>query len=550
MKSDKFEKYLNNIEFDDKPDYSHRDELEQRLLTFLAGKSSQKLNKKWAWSDRGLRFAAAAMIFIVVIIGIHFLDTPIDRASTVFAAAMDNIKQARTFSCIVIMEGLYDDYGELKKFLYKNKVLFKEPDCERREELTSPWQEEEGKITIINFSKQLALTIKPFEKTAELHNVTDGDELNTSMRDFLIEESLGTFDDLGNVELNGQIVRMIRSTDKAWVYTIWVDQKTNYPVQIELKLPEQNFIPILYTSIQIDTELDDKLFSLEPPEGFELKFTDAAERKDFYNVDTIPQTSGKQKAFLSINEILDKWEAGYGSILSMKVKYTEDITLPDPNGKETILHTTVETIQDGKKYCYKYFSSNPDFRRSEGNRERAYDGEISTSYKYFEYNLPRPIMYGEIAKKDLKSAELGNGNSLAQYMMLSRYYLNPKYPDGETYFAFWVRSRLNESRLNLNSEVKIRPELETVLGESCHVVEASHGNDVQRFWLAHNKSLLVMKYEIFDKRGQFVQDRIEVLKIASVITDKGEIWYPTEIKSVTVDTTIKLGTVQTHECKV
>ena len=127
MKPDEFERYLNNIEFDDKSNYSHRDKLEQKLLTSLAGKSSQKLNKKWAWSDRALRFAVAAVIFLVMILGIHFLDTPIDGASTAFAAAMDSVRQARTFSCIEIIEGLYNNNGIPKKFQYKKMkaVLFR-----------------------------------------------------------------------------------------------------------------------------------------------------------------------------------------------------------------------------------------------------------------------------------------------------------------------------------------------------------------------------------------------------------------------------------------
>ncbi len=235
----------------------------------------------------------------------------------------------------------------------------------------------------------------------------------------------------------------------------------------------------------------------------------------------------------------------------MKVRYTEDITLPDPNGKEKILHKTVEMIQEGKKYYYKCFSFDLDLPENEDNREWAYDGEISTTYRYYEYNLPSPIIYGIIAKEDDESAGLlGNVNNLANYMMISRYYLNPEYPDGETYFAFWIRSYLNASREDNKFTVIVRPELETILGEPCHVVEAGYGNEVKRFWMAHNKGLLIMKYENYDKRGQFVENRIEVLKIANVMTDKGEVWYPCEIKTVNIDTVIKLGTVQTHECKV
>ncbi|MHC4440479.1 MAG: hypothetical protein ACYS3S_24275, partial [Planctomycetota bacterium] len=55
-------------------------------------------------------YAAAVMIFAVIIIGFIELDKPIG-ASTVFAAAMDNVRQARTFSCISIFEVTYEDKG-------------------------------------------------------------------------------------------------------------------------------------------------------------------------------------------------------------------------------------------------------------------------------------------------------------------------------------------------------------------------------------------------------------------------------------------------------
>ena len=559
----KIEKVVNKFYFGKRNETKTTGELDKRIINdalpeyeqSLKTHSAEKQPNIWRIIMRNkiVKLAAAAVILLAIILGINLTGTSIDGASTAFAAAIDTIKNARTFSCIVITDGLYDDNGTPKKFQYKNKIMFKKPDLERSEELASPWPGEEGKTTITNYSKKQILTIIPAEKTAELQYVKDGSELNTSIREWLIQQSLGTFDDLGDVELNGQTVHKIRSTEKVLVYTIWIDPKTNYPVQVELKLPEQNFIPILYTSIKIDTEIDDKLFSFEPPEGYDFKIKDAADNTDFQNMtsgSSSPGSSGKQKAFLSINDILDKWEAGYSSIHSMKVKYTMDTSLPDPNGKETILHTTVETIQDGKKFYYKSISTNPDLRRSEEYREGAYDGEISTSYKYYEYNLPSPIMYGEIAKEDSESAELGNDNNLANYMMLSRYYLNHEYPDGETYFAFWIRSYLNASREDNKFTVIVRPELETILGEPCHVVEAGYGNEVKRFWMAHNKGLLVMKYENYDKIGQLTENKMEVLKIASVMTDKGEVWYPCEIKNVNIDTAIKLGTVQTHECKV
>ena len=59
-----------------------------------------------------------------------------------------------------------------------------------------------------------------------------------------------------------------------------------------------------------------------------------------------------------------------------------------------------------------------------------------------------------------------------------------------------------------------------------------------------------MKFETFNIRGKFVEVSMRILKIAKVMTGKGELWYPTEIEQVLVDTVMKLGSVQTHKCQV
>ncbi|HUU17615.1 MAG TPA: hypothetical protein VMW72_10735 [Sedimentisphaerales bacterium] len=238
-------------------------------------------------NNRITKLAAAAVIFIaMIILGINYMGTPIDGASTVFAAAMDSIKQARTFSCITIFEATYEDEGKDGKYLSKTKKMFKEPNRERRVQLTSPWPRFVGEIRITDFKKRQELTIRPAEKTAILYDkssdyyVDDNTgelkltELNTSLRDYLLKLSEEAVEDLGNVELDGQQVRMLQTHKNSRVTAVWIDLETNFPVQIEHKWPDQIRSPVLYKSIQIDTELDDSLFSLEPPEGYDLrKFT-------------------------------------------------------------------------------------------------------------------------------------------------------------------------------------------------------------------------------------------------------------------------------------
>jgi len=259
--------------------------LAQEKLKQMQSASIQPNIWRIIMKSRITKLAVAAVIIIALMLGINYLDTPIDGASTVFAAAMDRVKQARTFSCTVIFEVQYEDGRKRGKYLLKQKLMFKEPDRERKELLTSapPWPQDVGKVTIWHYGKRQHLQFRPFDKTAEFHDMSsDYDidnktgelkltQLNTSLRDRLLELSAGAVEDLGRVELNGQSVRILQSRKDKRITTVWVNPETSYPVQIEHKWTDQNRAPVMYTSIQIDAYLDDGLFSLKPPEGYTVR---------------------------------------------------------------------------------------------------------------------------------------------------------------------------------------------------------------------------------------------------------------------------------------
>ena len=231
---------------------------------------------------RMTKYATAAVIALVIIIGIIEIGKPVGGANAVFAAAMDSVKEAGTFSCTVVCEVSYQDGEVYGTYLSKEKRMFKEPDWERREQLTSPWPRYIGEITITNYDTRQRLVLRPVEKTATLHDVSseyrideETDELeltqlNTRIRDYLLGWSEGAVEDIGSVELDGQPVRLLRSRKDKRIMTVWIDPETNYPVQIEITCTNHDHPPVMFTSIRIDTYLDDNLFSLEPPEGYTL----------------------------------------------------------------------------------------------------------------------------------------------------------------------------------------------------------------------------------------------------------------------------------------
>jgi outer membrane lipoprotein-sorting protein len=235
--------------------------------------------------------AVAAVIAVAVVLGLINLGAPGKGAGVVYAAAMDRVRQARTFSCVESFEMPYQNGEERGRYVLKQKLMFKEPDRERREQLTAapPWPRDAGKVTIWHYGKRQRLEYWPFDKTAEFHDmnsdyVVDDEtgelelsQLDTRIRDSLLKVSAGAVEDLGEAELDGQSVRLLRSQKGERITTVWVDPKTNYPVQLEQKWTDPKRGPVMFASIEIGSELDAALFRLEPPEGYTLR----ADRPDW-----------------------------------------------------------------------------------------------------------------------------------------------------------------------------------------------------------------------------------------------------------------------------
>lgn len=263
-----------------------KDTLRAEKISKTAGVTSRQPN---VWSammqSRVTQYAAAAVVVLAMIVGIIELGGTAGGASTVFAAAMESVKRARTFSCIEILEMTYEDRGQRGEYLMKQKWMFKEPDRERHETLTAapPWPQNVGEITIWHYGKRQQLVLRPFDKTAEFHDMSSDYEidektgelkltqLDTSLRDRLLAWSAGAVEDLGRVKLDDRTVRMLQSQKNNRITTVWIDPETKFPVQIELKWTDQSRSPVMYASIEIDTRLDDGLFSLECPEGYALR---------------------------------------------------------------------------------------------------------------------------------------------------------------------------------------------------------------------------------------------------------------------------------------
>lgn len=259
------------------PQVTARD-LDRVRQTLTSQQHQQKTKPQNTWKmitrTKITELAAAAVVIITAIVGLNWPGG--ESAGTLFAAAIENIRQARTFSCKLI---LGDDQND--KNACVQEFMFKEPDIMRTVNLSGQ-EQFIGQTSIVNYSKGQQLTFVPKEKRAALsddffHYTIDEktgklklDQLDTNMRDRVLKLTAEAVEDIGKVALDGKIVRKLQSRGDDKVTTVWLDIQSNLPMQIKIQWLDPTKPPVTYASIKIDAELSDELFSLDPPEGYHL----------------------------------------------------------------------------------------------------------------------------------------------------------------------------------------------------------------------------------------------------------------------------------------
>jgi hypothetical protein len=107
-----------------------------------------------------------------------------------------------------------------------------------------------------------------------------------------------------------------------------------------------------------------------------------------------------------------------------------------------------------------------------------------------------------------------------------------EYPNGIPRFSYELR---------LAKGWSVRPNLELVGGQWCHVVEIE---GLETIWVAHDKGMLPMKYCRYRyKGGELIIER-QVEEVGEVKTDTGSIWYPRRANS------IGLGSTAKYKCRL
>ena len=240
--------------------------------------------------------------------------------------------------------------------------------------------------------------------------------------------------------------------------------------------------------------------------------------------------SGSLKSFLDAQAIFDRWEANYGHINSMKFKALVRLVHAENPRVNYSRFSHWDKIIDGKRFYVRHTGNEAGFEDEDKVIVVSFDGSIGKSYI-------SGTKIGEICR-GLKKSAPALGNPVKEYLHLdpveitseiassmwdeSRYKImetfQKEFPEGVPRFAydFIVGEKLGR-------QIRVLPELESVAGQLCHILEITPHI---KYLFAHEKGMLLLKYVINYENGDYVKE--EVLKVASVETDIGQFWYPSE----------------------
>ncbi len=254
MENKQFEKFLNNIEFDDKPDNTHRDKLQQKLLASLAGQSKKEKVTKWKFGRLVSKISAAAAVIIVLYFGITNLNGTNAWAEVI--KALNEVDQVHITEKIVTANGEKVD----------DEWWFKKPNF---------YREESQSILVIDNSKD-RLTI---DKEKKITQFSDSWLPYQPITEHYMYKQVEMFqkDSKREIKLtklpadsNDSVAVYTIDSDQPYVVKVWVQTKTMLPLKMTYKRTGdfKPDIPNEGESIFNYNEINEAVFVMDIPTGY------------------------------------------------------------------------------------------------------------------------------------------------------------------------------------------------------------------------------------------------------------------------------------------
>jgi outer membrane lipoprotein-sorting protein len=251
---------INRLKIDTEPNPAHREDLRRQVLSVFneAGQRPAtriidfKTIRRTIMKSPVTKIAAAAVIIIAVLIGIHYFGVSIPSTSVVFADVVERLHNARTMTYTA-------------NATTEIEIAFKKPGYMRT---TMPG----GFVTVIDWTQGKGLSTLPTRNQfieMEMSNLPH----DPAQQQFNVIEKLRTLPDradeeLGTKEIDGRVLQGFRVTEEDVINTVWIDLQTRELVIVETEFINAPGMNVVMTDFQFDVELDDSLFSLTPPDGY------------------------------------------------------------------------------------------------------------------------------------------------------------------------------------------------------------------------------------------------------------------------------------------
>jgi outer membrane lipoprotein-sorting protein len=218
------------------------------------------------------KLAAAAVVIITGIIGVHFL-----TSTSAYAQVVEEIRNART-----VVYTLITQTNQGNSETVKTDMAYKEPGHLRTSTI-------DGYVCIGDFTSGKMISIVPGGGYAigEIKNPgkTGAQDKTGPQGPFASIEAMKNLPakadaHLDPKEIDGIVCSGYRVKQDDLTTTVWLDAKTGDLVQVEQKYASAPGMNRIIKNIKFDVELDDSLFSLTPPAGYkpmgtEMKADDA-----------------------------------------------------------------------------------------------------------------------------------------------------------------------------------------------------------------------------------------------------------------------------------
>ena len=263
-----FEKVVDRLNIDTKPNPMHRENLRQEMLAaFNEEQPAPRIivfGTLWRtiMKSPATKIAAAAVIMIAVLTAVHFWGSPIE--SIVWADVVRPILTART-----VVFHVRSVEGEN---LPVTRIMSMGTQRVRSEILSA-----DGKtvqvIAIGDYDTSQMLTLNCEQKSAaiiDMNDLPEKPENFVEIMRYMITELQNDpnvlIESLDEKEIDGRMAQGFRATDpEGNELMICADSQTSVPIRMELKWRQTHYE---FTDFEFDVVLDQSLFSMDIPEGY------------------------------------------------------------------------------------------------------------------------------------------------------------------------------------------------------------------------------------------------------------------------------------------